>query len=96
MLNHYAFAYPELLPQSHFIWITPSQQQIRCWDGHSISPGEENIFLLFWHKYCRLYGEPKRATDIVHYVRLNSALRCRREYDLVKGQFKNGAKMIDH
>jgi len=85
MLNHFAFPYPELLPQHHYVWINPNHQQIRCWgNGHSISPGEENMFLLFWHKYCRLYGEPKRANEVAHYARLNSALRCRREYDLIK------------
>ena len=37
-------------------------------------------FPILW----KIYGDAKRANDVVHYVRHNCALRCRGEWDLIK------------
>lgn len=55
IINSPAFAFPELIPMLTQVWITPEIQQERCWDGHSLSPGEENLFLMFWAEYYKAW-----------------------------------------
>ena len=60
ILNSPAFPFPELIPLMTKVWIKPELQFERCWDGHSLSPGEENLFLMFWAEYYkgRIYKHP--------------------------------------
>ena len=50
LVNSYLFPFHQLFPQINKIWLDPTKQ-LKCWGKMSFSPGEENLFLLYYTQF---------------------------------------------
>ena len=50
LVSSYLFPFHQLYPQINKIWLDPTKQ-LKCWGKMSFSPGEENLFLLYYTQF---------------------------------------------
>ena len=85
LVTSYLFPFHELYPQINKVWLDP-KKRLNCWGKLQYSPGEENLFLLYFTQFRQHIdlGLLAPNASLVDFLRENGWLPNRSDHEIKK------------